>query len=62
MAKKNACRKCKMLFEGDKCPICKSESSSSSWQGRIFISDVNKSMIAEKVNIKIKGEYAIKVR
>ncbi len=62
MTKKNACRKCKMLFEGDKCPSCKSESHSSSWQGRIFISDVNKSMISDKVNIKIKGEYAIKVR
>jgi DNA-directed RNA polymerase subunit E" len=62
MAKKNACKKCKMLFEGNKCPLCKSDSLSTSWQGRIFVSDVNKSMIADKVNIKIKGEYAIKVK
>lgn len=51
-----------MLFEGTKCPSCKADTGSSSWQGRLFISDVNKSMIAEKINVKIKGEYAIKVR
>ena len=34
----------------------------SSWQGRVFISDAANSMIAEKINIKEKGEYAIKVR
>ena len=34
----------------------------SSWQGRIFISDASKSMIAEKINVSEKGEYAIKVR
>jgi DNA-directed RNA polymerase subunit E" len=62
MAKKNACKRCKMLAEGNTCPICKSDSMTSSWQGRLFISDVNRSMVAEKVGIKIKGEYAIKVR
>ncbi len=34
----------------------------SSWQGRIFISDPANSMIAEKINVSEKGEYAIKVR
>ena len=62
MAKKKACKKCKLLVEGDTCPICKSSSFASSWLGKIFISDVEKSMIAKKVNINVKGEYAIKVR
>lgn len=62
MARKNACKKCKMLFEGGKCPLCKSDSGSETWQGRLFISDVHKSLIAEKIGIKVKGEYAIKVR
>ncbi len=34
----------------------------TSWQGRLFISDVAGSMIAEKLGIEEKGEYAIKVR
>jgi RNA polymerase subunit RPABC4/transcription elongation factor Spt4 len=32
------------------------------WQGRLNILDANKSMIAQKIGIKVKGEYAIKVR
>ncbi|MBS3116134.1 DNA-directed RNA polymerase subunit E'' [Candidatus Woesearchaeota archaeon] len=34
----------------------------TSWQGRLYISDAGHSMIAEKVGITEKGEYAIKVR
>lgn len=62
MAKKNACKKCKLLFEESTCPVCKSDSTSTSWQGRIYVNDVNLSIIAEKIGIKVKGEYAIKVR
>ena len=62
MAKKKACKKCKLFVEGSKCPACGSESFTTSWQGRLYINDPNKSMIGEKINIKIKGEYAIKVR
>jgi len=62
MAKKEACRKCKYFSEGDTCPVCGSSSKTSIWQGRLFISDVSKSMIAEKIGITVKGEYAIKVR
>lgn len=62
MAKKEACKKCKLFSEGDTCPVCGSSSKTSTWQGRLYISDVNKSMIAEKLGVKVKGEYAIKVR
>jgi RNA polymerase subunit RPABC4/transcription elongation factor Spt4 len=34
----------------------------TSWQGRLFIRDVEKSFIAKQISIKLKGEYAIKVR
>ena len=51
-----------MLVEGNKCPNCKGNSFSTSWQGRLFINDANKSMVAEKIGIKVKGEYAIKVK
>ncbi|MBR9683165.1 DNA-directed RNA polymerase subunit E'' [Candidatus Woesearchaeota archaeon] len=62
MVKRKACKKCKLFVEGDTCPICKGNGFSSNWQGRLFISDVKRSMIAEKIGIKVKGEYAIKVR
>ena len=62
MAKKKACKKCKLFVEGDTCTSCGSTNFTTSWQGRLFIKDVEKSMIAEKVQVKVKGEYAIKVR
>ncbi len=34
----------------------------SSWQGRIYVYDVQQSQVAQKVGITEKGEYAIKVR
>ena len=62
MSKKKACKKCKLFVEGDTCPNCGSNTFTTSWQGRLFINDVNNSMIAKEVGIKVKGEYAIKVR
>jgi len=60
--KKKVCKKCKMLVEGSECPICKSNQFTTNWQGRLYIVDPNKSIISEKIGIKAKGEYAIKVR
>ena len=62
MAKKKACKKCKLLVDGTECPLCKSHDLSTSWKGRVFIVDPNKSMIAKKMGISAKGEYAIKTR
>lgn len=61
MAKKKACRRCKLFVEGDTCPSCSSNNFTTSWQGRLYITDVN-SEIAQKLGVKVKGEYAIKVR
>ncbi len=61
VGKKKACKRCKMFIEGDTCPTCQSSIFTTSWQGRIYVSDVN-SDIAQKIGIKVKGEYAIKVR
>lgn len=62
MAKKKACKKCKMFVEGEVCPACKGNNHTTSWQGRVYVNDVERSMIAKEINIKVKGEYAIKVR
>ena len=51
-----------MFVEGSECPVCKSNQFSTNWQGRLAIIDANKSIIAKKIGITAKGEYAIKVR
>ncbi len=60
--KKKVCKKCKMFVEGDECPNCKTSQFSTNWQGRLSILDANKSEIAKKIGITVKGEYAIKAR
>ena len=62
MVKKKVCKKCKMFVDGPECPNCKGQQFSNNWQGRINILDPQKSAIAKKIGIKMKGEYAIKVR
>ncbi len=51
-----------MFIEGDECPVDKTSNFSTNWQGRIYISDANKSEVAQKIGIEVKGEYAIKCR
>ena len=60
--KKKVCKGCKIFVDGSVCPICKGNQFSVNWQGRLNILDANKSSIAEKIDIKVKGEYAIKAR
>jgi DNA-directed RNA polymerase subunit E" len=59
MAKK-ACKSCKYLFDGQKCPACDSDKFTDSWKGKIIVLNAEKSEIAQKTGIKVKGEYAIK--
>ena len=62
MAKRNVCTACKMFVEGGMCPNCKGNQFANSWQGRIYINDPEKSLIAQKLGIKMAGEYAIKLK
>jgi len=62
MSKKKVCKTCKIFVEGSDCPICKGQSFSTNWQGRIYIVDPDKSIVAEKIGLKVKGEYAVKAR
>jgi len=59
---KKACRKCKIFVDGNECPICHGNQMTTNWQGRLHIIDTKKSMIANKIGMNVKGEYAIKVR
>ena len=51
-----------MFVDGSNCPICKGNEFTDNWKGRIHVLDSNKSEIAKKLGIKVKGEYAIKTR
>lgn len=60
--KRKVCKKCKVFVKGDTCPLCNGNEFSDNWSGRIFILNAEKSEIAKKIDIKVKGEYAIKAR
>ncbi len=59
---KKVCRKCKLFVSGNECPLCKGNEFTENWKGKIIILNPEKSEIAKKLNIKTKGEYAIKIR
>jgi len=62
MRVKKICKKCRLFYEGEKCPLCGSDMTASSAMGRVFVFDVKNSDIAKIAGIEQKGEYAIKVR
>ncbi|MFW5852661.1 MAG: DNA-directed RNA polymerase subunit E'' [Nanoarchaeota archaeon] len=63
MAKRQVCKKNKMFTDDKNFPRnMKDEPTTTTWQGRVHIFDTKKSLIADKISVDIKGEYAIKVR
>jgi len=62
MVKEKVCKNCKMFVEGNVCPVCKESQFTSVFQGRLNVLDAQKSFIAQQINIKEKGRYAIKIR
>ena len=63
MVKAKACKICNKIYEtGDKCPACGSKENTETVKGRIYVFDPEKSEIAKKLEIKGKGNFAIKTR
>ncbi len=61
--KQKACKICKKIYDsGEKCPHCDSKESTDSFKGRIVVLNPEKSEIARKLEIKNKGNFAIKTR
>ena len=56
-----ACKQCRTIYEGNKCPKCGSEEYSDSFKGRVIIINPEQSEISKNLNIKEKGSYAIKL-
>lgn len=62
MAKQRACKVCNRIYEGEKCPSCDSKEFTESFKGRIVLMNPEKSEIAQKLNMKEKGNFALKTR
>ncbi|MBS3076558.1 DNA-directed RNA polymerase subunit E'' [Candidatus Pacearchaeota archaeon] len=62
MAKIRACKLCKTIYDGEKCPRCESREHTESFKGRIVVINPEKSEIAKEINITEKGNFAIKTR
>jgi len=60
MAKK-ACKICKRLVSGEKCPYHPDAKLVENWKGRIIILDPEHSELAKKLKITEAGEYALRV-
>ena len=56
-----ACKTCLRLVEDEKCPLCK-VNTSQYWSGYLAIIDPENSKIAQKMDLKTQGQYALKVR
>ncbi|MFQ6054246.1 MAG: transcription elongation factor subunit Spt4 [Candidatus Bathyarchaeia archaeon] len=57
-----ACRTCKVITEGNVCPICRNTDLSDDYSGLIIILNPGGSQLAQKMEITKEGRYALKVR
>ena len=60
-----ACRQCQFLIvdkKENRCPNCNSTDLSEDYSGVVIIIDPEKSEIAQKLNVKNPGQYALRVR
>jgi len=61
-----ACRNCGRVFiipsrRLDVCPVCKTRSLTENWNGLIVIFNPESSILAEKLNLKEAGRYALNI-
>ena len=62
MAKVRACKICKRIYEGDKCPECGSQEYTEESKGRVMIFSPENSEIAQRLKINKTGLYAVKTK
>jgi DNA-directed RNA polymerase subunit E" len=60
MAKEKACKQCKAIYEGAKCPKCGHTEGNEHFTGRVDVIDAGKSELAKKIGVSEKGVYAIR--
>ncbi|VVC04323.1 Transcription elongation factor Spt4 [Candidatus Burarchaeum australiense] len=58
-----ACRACHLIIsEGNVCPNCHSTELSERWDSYVLIFDPEKSEVGKKLNAKVAGKYAVRIR
>ena len=62
MVKEKACKNCKTVYTVAKCPKCGNNESTDSFKGKVVVLNCEKSEIASHLEIKEKGEFAIRLR
>lgn len=62
MKKQKACKICKIIYEGEKCPECANSEFTEDFKGKVMIFNPENSEVAKKMKIAKKGLYAIKTR
>ena len=62
MGKEKACKSCRVIYEGTKCPKCSSTDKVDTFKGKVYVLDPENSEIAKSLGIKEKGHFAIKLR
>jgi DNA-directed RNA polymerase subunit E" len=62
MAKEKACKQCKFIYEGTSCPKCSGTDTVDGFKGKIAVADSTQSEIAQKLGVKEKGVYAMRLR
>jgi len=62
MAKEKACKECKTVYEGAKCPKCGSSEGVDGFKGKIAVLNPEESEIAKELSIKEKGIFATRLR
>ena len=58
---KLACKTCKRIVLGDKCPYHPDSKLADNWKGRIIILDPENSELAKRLDITEAGEYALRI-
>lgn len=56
-----ACKKCRMVIEGDICPICKESQLTTNWKGLVVIAKPEESEIAKQLGITVPGKFALRL-
>ena len=57
-----ACRVCKNISEESICPVCRGTDLSDDYSGLLIVLKPDTSLLAEKLETKEPGAYALKIR
>ncbi|MBI3588711.1 hypothetical protein HY995_04255 [Candidatus Micrarchaeota archaeon] len=61
MAEK-ACRRCRLIVNGDVCPLCKDSELTKSFEGYILVVNPEGSEVANAIGALTPGKYALKIK